>query len=54
MHVFAAGSNQYSWGLDDIAADPGETHGLTDLRLQRFTKSVLDDLSDGPQTHLAH
>ena len=34
--VFAAGSLNFSWGLDDFAGDPAMGHGLVDPRLQRF------------------
>jgi N,N-dimethylformamidase beta subunit-like, C-terminal len=34
--VFASGSHQFAWGLDDFKADPQEGHGFADRRLQRF------------------
>ena|GEM_PF-2258482 len=37
--VFAAGSLQFSWGLDDWAHS-----GLADERLQRFMKNALDEM----------
>ena len=37
--VFAAGSLQFSWGLDDWA-----TPGQADSRLQRFMKNGLDEM----------
>jgi len=46
--VFASGSHQFSWGLDDFAADPLEGHGLADTRLQTFMRNVFDDLVTGP------
>ncbi len=52
--IFASGSHQYSWGLDDFAADPEEGHGFADPRLERFTKNVFDDFASQPQAHLAH
>ena len=41
--VFAAGSFQYSWGLDGY----GHATTLVDPRLQSFTQNMLDDLSGG-------
>jgi hypothetical protein len=43
--VFASGSHQFSWGLDDFAADPAEGHGYADVRLARFMRNVFDDLT---------
>jgi hypothetical protein len=43
--VFATGSHTFAWGLDDFAANPDETHGLVDPRLQRFAVNALDDLT---------
>jgi hypothetical protein len=43
--VFASGSHQFSWGLDDFAADPAEGHGYADERLARFMRNVFDGLS---------
>jgi hypothetical protein len=43
--VFASGSHQFSWGLDDFPADPDQGHGLVDPRLQRFTLHMFDDLT---------
>jgi len=42
--VFASGSHTFAWGLDDDPANPDETHGLADLRLQRFMGNALADL----------
>jgi hypothetical protein len=42
--VFASGSHTFAWGLDDDPANPDETHGLVDPRLQRFMRNALDDL----------
>jgi hypothetical protein len=39
--VFAAGSLQFSWGLDDW----GDHEGQADERLQRFMRNALEDLS---------
>lgn len=44
--VFAAGSFQYSWGLDGY----GAAEHLVDPRLQQFTRNMLDDLA-GPHAH---
>ena len=38
--VFAAGSLNFSWGLDDVPDDPGMQHGLVDARLQRFVDNM--------------
>lgn len=43
--VFATGSHTFAWGLDDFAANPDETHGLVDPRLQRFARNAFDDLT---------
>jgi hypothetical protein len=43
--VFASGSHQFSWALDDFAADPDEGHGLADRRVQRFMRNAFDDLT---------
>jgi hypothetical protein len=43
--VFASGSHTFAWGLDDDPANPDETHGLADLRLQRFMRNALADLT---------
>ncbi len=42
--VFSTGSHQFSWGLDDLSADPEEGHGLEDVRLQAFMRNALTDL----------
>jgi hypothetical protein len=42
--VFASGSHTFAWALDDDPANPDETHGLADPRLQRFMRNGLDDL----------
>ena len=36
VSVFAAGSLNFSWGLDDMPGNPAMEHGLVDNRLQRF------------------
>jgi hypothetical protein len=38
--VFAGGSLNFSWGLDDVPGDSHMTHGLVDPRLQRFTHNM--------------
>jgi hypothetical protein len=38
--VFASGSHQFAWGLDDY-----ERPGLVDPRLQRFMKNALDAMT---------
>jgi hypothetical protein len=43
--VFAAGSEQFVWGLADPPAISGLDHNLVDPRLQRFVTNMLDDLS---------
>jgi hypothetical protein len=40
--VFASGSHQFSWGLDDIPYDPFMGHGFADRRLQRFMRNGFD------------
>ncbi len=40
--VFASGSHQFSWGLDDIPYDPYMGHGFVDHRLQRFMRNGFD------------
>jgi hypothetical protein len=41
--VFAAGSLQFSWGLDDWGRE-----GHADERLQRFMRNALQELAEGP------
>src|SRR5262249_54816748 len=43
--VFAAGSNQFVWGLADGSSLSRVGAGLVDPRLQRFVANMLDDLS---------
>ena len=38
--VFAAGSLNFSWGLDDFSSDSHMNHGLVDPRLQRFAHNM--------------
>ncbi|MDX6427137.1 MAG: hypothetical protein QOD52_2542 [Gaiellaceae bacterium] len=43
--VFASGSHQFSWGLDDFSDTPGETRGFVDPRLQQFMRNALDAMT---------
>ena len=43
--VFASGSHQFAWGLDDFSDDPGQTHGFVDPRLQQFMRNALDAMT---------
>jgi hypothetical protein len=43
--VFASGSHQFSWALDDFAADPDEGHGFADPRVQRLMTNAFDDMT---------
>jgi hypothetical protein len=43
--VFASGSHQFAWALDDFSADPAEGHGFADPRVQRFMANAFDDLT---------
>jgi hypothetical protein len=43
--VFASGSHQFSWGLDDFTADTFEGHGFADVRLQRFTRNAFNAMT---------
>jgi N,N-dimethylformamidase beta subunit-like protein len=43
--VFATGSHQFSWGLDDFSGVPGRARGLVDPRLQRFMRNALDAMT---------
>jgi hypothetical protein len=51
--VFAAGSNQFVWGLADGSSLSGVGGGLVDPRLQVFVENMLDDLSATRTAHLA-
>ena len=42
--VFAAGSLNFSWGLDDLPGNPRMGHGLSDARLQRFVHNMFADM----------
>lgn len=43
--VFASGSHQFAWALDDFAADPNEGHGFADARVQRLMRNAFGDLT---------
>jgi len=42
--VFASGSHQFVWGLEDIPEVERMRHGLVDGRLQTFVRLMLDDM----------
>jgi len=43
--VFASGSHQFSWALDDFKADQQQGHGLVDKRVQRFVRNAFNALT---------
>lgn len=43
--VFASGSHQFAWGLDDFKADTFEGHGFADVRLQRFMRNAFNAMT---------
>jgi hypothetical protein len=43
--VFASGSHQFSWGLDDFSDTPGETRGFVNPKLQLFMRNALDAMT---------
>jgi hypothetical protein len=43
--VFASGSHQFAWGLDDFSDTPGQTRPYADPRLQAFMKNALDAMT---------
>jgi hypothetical protein len=43
--VFASGSLQFAWGLDDFSDQRGQTRPLVDPRLQAFMKNALDAMT---------
>lgn len=43
--VFASGSHQFSWALDDLSDVPGQKRGLVDPRIQRFMRNALDAMT---------
>jgi len=42
--VFASGSHQFVWGLEDIPEVDRMRHGLVDTRLRTFVRIMLDDM----------
>ena len=42
--VFASGSHQFVWGIEDVPEVDVMRHGLVDARLQAFTRAMLDDM----------
>jgi hypothetical protein len=43
--VFASGSHQFAWGLDDFSDTPGQTRPFVDPRLQQFMRNALDAMT---------
>jgi hypothetical protein len=43
--VFASGSLQFSWGLDDFTLDPYEGHGFADPRLRCFIRNAFNAMT---------
>jgi hypothetical protein len=43
--VFASGSHQFSWALDDFSGTPGVTRGFVDPRVQQFMRNALDAMT---------
>jgi hypothetical protein len=43
--VFASGSHQFSWALDDFSDTPGTTRGFVDPRVQQFMRNALDAMT---------
>jgi hypothetical protein len=43
--VFASGSHQFAWGLDDFSDTPGQTRPFVDARLQQFMRNALDAMT---------
>jgi len=42
--VFASGSHQFSWGLDDFKLNPDQGHGLVSRPLQRFMQNAFNSM----------
>ena len=42
--VFASGSHQFVWGLEDVPEVERMRHGIVDARLQAFVRAMLDDM----------
>ena len=43
--VFASGSHQFSWGLDDFKLNPDQGHGLVSHSLQRFMRNAFNAMT---------
>jgi hypothetical protein len=43
--VFASGSHQFAWGLDDFALDRDEGHGHVSRPLQRFVRNAFNSMT---------
>jgi hypothetical protein len=43
--VFASGSHQFAWGLDDFKLDPDEGHGFASRPLQRFMRNAFNSMT---------
>jgi hypothetical protein len=43
--VFASGSHQFSWALDDFRADQQQGHGFVDKRVQRFVRNAFNAMT---------
>ena len=43
--VFASGSHQFSWGLDDFTINPDQGHGFVSQPLQRFIRNAFDSMT---------
>ena len=42
--VFASGSHQFVWGIEDVPEVARMHHGIVDPRLQAFVRAMLDDM----------
>jgi N,N-dimethylformamidase beta subunit-like, C-terminal/RTX calcium-binding nonapeptide repeat (4 copies) len=45
--IFASGSHQFVWGLEDVPEVERMRHGIVDPRLQSFVRAMLDDMLAG-------
>jgi hypothetical protein len=43
--VFASGSHQFAWGLDDFKLDPDEGHGFASRPLRRFMRNAFNSMT---------
>jgi hypothetical protein len=43
--VFASGSHQFSWGLDDFKLNPDQGHGFVSHPLQRFMRNAFNSMT---------